>query len=66
MNYQRKSVRSARTIRTKAVLLTLLFHVGVAAYLTLGSDLDVAALLPESVLELFGVEVPETTDIPIP
>jgi hypothetical protein len=66
MNYYRKSVRSARAIRTKALLLTLLFHVGVVAYFTYGADLSITELLPDSVLDFLGRSVQEAPDVPIP
>ncbi|MEQ8705892.1 MAG: hypothetical protein RIC19_18330 [Phaeodactylibacter sp.] len=66
MNYHRKSIRSARAIRTKALFLTLLFHIGVIAYFTYGADLALLELLPDTVLDFLGMNAAEAPDVPIP
>ena len=66
MNYYRKSIRSARAIRTKALLLTLVFHVAVVAYFTHGADLAITELLPDAVLDLLGMNAPQVPDVPVP
>lgn len=66
MNYQRKSIRSARAIRSKALFFTLLFHFALIAYLTVGTDLAFADLLPEAVLDFLGMNAPQAADVPVP
>jgi len=66
MYYQSKSIRSARAIRSKALLFTLLFHIALIGYLTYGADLALAELLPEAMLDFLGMNAPETPDVPIP
>ena len=38
MYYQSKSIRSARAIRSKALLFTLLFHIALIGYFTYGPE----------------------------
>ena len=66
MNYYRKSIRSARAIRTKALLLTVLFHFVVLAGFTYGTDLALTELLPEAILDFLGRNVEEVPDVPVP
>ncbi|KGE86702.1 MAG: hypothetical protein ACE362_16535 [Phaeodactylibacter xiamenensis] len=66
MYYQSKSIRSARAIRSKALLFTLLFHIALIGYLTYGADLALTELLPEAMLDFLGMNAPETPDVPVP
>ncbi len=66
MYYQSKSIRSARAIRSKALLFTLLFHIALIGYFTYGADLPLTELLPEAVLDFLGMNTPEASDVPIP
>ncbi|WP_425421052.1 hypothetical protein [Phaeodactylibacter xiamenensis] len=66
MYYQSKSIRSARAIRSKALLFTLLFHIALIGYFTYGANLPLTELLPEAVLDFLGMNMPEASDVPIP
>ncbi|HKK80375.1 MAG TPA: hypothetical protein VJ933_12130 [Phaeodactylibacter sp.] len=54
MQYQRRSIRKARAIRTKAFFITLLFHLALIGYFTYGTDLSLQDYLPETVAEWVG------------
>jgi len=66
MYYQSKSIRSARAIRSKALLFTLLFHIALIGYLTYGADLPLTELMPEAVLDFLDMNTPEAPDVPVP
>jgi len=54
MQYQRRSIRKARAIRTKAFFITLLFHLALIGYFTYGADLSWQDYLPDAVAEWVG------------
>lgn len=69
MQYQRRSIRKARAIRTKAFFITLLFHLALIGYLTYGSGLSLQNYMPETVKEWVGWTegpVAEEPDAPRP
>jgi len=69
MQYQRRSIRKARAIRTKAFFITLLFHLALIGYFTYGSGLSWQDYLPDAVVEWVGLGekvVAEETDAPQP
>jgi hypothetical protein len=69
MQYQRRSIRKARAIRTKAFFITLLFHLALIGYFTYGADLSWQDYLPNAVAEWAGFAeevVTEEADVPQP
>lgn len=68
MMYYQQSLRTARSIRTKALAFTVVFHLGLAGWLAFGSESSLNDLLPETVAEWLGLpqEAEGADDAPRP
>ena len=66
MTTNKKFQRAANTRRFIAIVVTIVFHVGLYALVTNGSEIDYQKLVPEKVKEWIGTEKEASNDEPRP